>query len=532
MLSRGKWLDAILVVALAAVLVLVYWQALSQEFGFHNDYRVRDVLDFSFDTSSPKGMLKHLESMHLLYVGRPINAIAFNFHQSLFHSIADFAAGRAATLALTIALAVALYMFLRLSLHVGRAEAFILSLATYCLPSFQLYINWVANFVPGTFNAAISVAAFHCAHIGWTRSSKWLSRANLVWVALAFLLLEIGLFNYPATALFILFYLFIFIAYSPESPARVATLSKRILGLTVAALASYFIIFKFVYFPWMEAYWGREFQSYDPGTYKFDLLPNENMLRFVGDLLRYGLLAWLPTNDKISFPLFNGTILILASLVWLCWPVAGKENESVETRAVEGEMRIRLMLLVALFSIVPFLVSPKSFVAYRVEAPWFAMFAVAISAGYLKIARMIGLFLGTRIAAAFIVAVATIIAASTWFNVSATVKNAVAELDYFRKRLADLPAVAQRKKADILVVLPPHQALFVEHPVLLDLAYTATNYSGLMYGIIHMIAEERGVSRDRYEWRQDVSPDKDMLAGADIVIDMRKLVLSTNSTAK
>ncbi len=516
------WRDGFAVLVIVAVLLFIYWPALIHEFGFHNDYRVRDVLDYSFDTSSWRGMLKHLESMHLLYIGRPVNAIAFNLHQSLFHTVADFTLGRLATLVLTIGLALALFLFLRLQLQVSRVHAVALSIATYALPSFQLYISWVANFVPGTLNIAVSVTAFHCAHAAWVRSPALLSRKNWLWVAAAFMLLEVAMLNYPPTAFFLLFYLFLFVAYSPAPLPEVKTFSKRILALSVVSLGAYFVIYKLIYFPWMQGFWGAEFKTYDANTYAFSLLSNETPIRLVADLFRFGLLAWMPANNQISYPIINGMIVILGALIWICLPTERNQGKSVLESATEGDARLHLMLYAALLCIAPFLISPKSFVAYRVQAPWFAMFAVIVVAAYLRVARLVGVLLARPYAATLgIVIVMVMLIASARSMVDATVANATTELNVFKKELAQLPKVVKKEKIKILVVLPRRYALFVDYPLQLDLAYTATNYSGLMYGIIHMIAEEQEISRTRYQWDQEASPDKYVLESADIVIDLR-----------
>lgn len=512
--------DQVALAAMALLFLLIYWPAILLDYGFHNDYRVRDVFDYSFDYSNPRGMLKHLESMHLLYIGRPLNALAFNLHQSFFQSISDFSTGRLISLLTIFSLAMAFYHFLRTTVRVRRVEAFVLSLAIFCLPSFQLYIVWLTNFVPGALNLAIVTFAYHCAHTGWMRSPAALSRSNIWWIASAFLLLVISLFNYPPTTLFILFYLFMFVAFSKEPFDHVALLSKRILGLTVVAFAVYYIAFKFVYFPLMQGYWGDEFRSYDPNTYRFDLALNAHLVSVLGDLFRYGFLAWMPDSPELSMAIINGAVALIAPLLWLCMP-RDKDDDlaSIVPKARHGLEKIRLLLLVILASVIPFVVSPNSFVAYRVEVTWFSIVAVTVLGGYLLIYRLIRLYSPMMATIAVIILVGTI-SFVTATNVHATATNSVVELEYFRTRLSNLPELSREKKVEILVVLPPRYSVFVDQHIALDLSYTATNYSGLMYGIIHMVAEELGVSRDRYQFRSEPWPLASAHHTADIVIDM------------
>lgn len=373
--------------------------------------------------------------------------------------------------------------------------------------------------------------AYHYAHVGWPRTSALLSRSNMGWITISFLLLEISLYNYPATSLFILFYLFIFIAFSTEPFEYVTRFSKRILGLTVVAFAVYYASFKLIYFPLMHDYWGEAFQSYDPGTYRFDLAVNAHLSGFLSDLVHYGLLAWMPENGYFNFPIFNGLVVLIAPILWLCLSSDRDNLEAITSKAKYGLNKLRLLLITALASVAPFLLTPNSFVAYRVETIWFSIVAAMVVGGYLLLFRLINLYSPLKAIFAGVIFVIAV-SSATAINVYATVTNSVIELEYFRTKLAELPKITRTKQAEIVVILPPPHSIFVNHPIALDLSYTATNHSGLMYGIIHMVAEELGVSRDKYRFRSQTKLDT--FPSADIVIDMRevpKAQLSSRLTA-
>lgn len=521
--------DKIAVLVLALLLTLIYLPAFTNEFGFHNDYRVRDIFDYSFDYTSIRGMLKHMESMHLLYVGRPVNAFAFNLHQSLFQHISDFAWGRLITHIVTIILAACFFFFARTELEIRFPEAFVLSLAVFCLPSFQLYTLWLANFIPGALNLLIATCVFFISYYGWARAPVVFSRANIISIAASSALLLICCLNYPPTALFILVYLFLFIAYSKRPIEFISLVSKRILFLTLYVLVGYMIFHKLIFFPWMRDYWGSEFVSYDPDTYSFSLVPNANLINFVVDSFGYGLASWMPEVEHVSVPIINATVVLIAAGLWLCLPPVKYDSLSIDVQARAGLEKLRLLVLTAGFSLAPFLVTPNSFVAYRIEVTWFAIMTIVIMGGYFLVFRTIALYLPSRSGAAraMLMTIAALgISLSTSKNVGAMVGNAHTELAFFRAQLGELGAASRARPARILVVLPPRYSLFVTQNIPLDLGYTATNYSGLMYGIIHMVAEELGVPRARYKF-DSIGAEEfakcEACASADIVIDMRKI---------
>jgi len=518
-----------IVVGLTAIfcLFLVYRPAFLVDFGFHNDYRVRDVLDHSFDTSTIRGMLKHLESMHLLYIGRPVNALAFNLHQSFFHSTQDFAWGRAATFFLTVIVALFWYRFLRRQVYLESALALVLTLGVFSLPSMQLYVLWVANFVPGTLNLAIVAAASSLVRPAWQKAARMGLGRRRVRIAAAFLMLQVALFNYPPTALFLLIFLFAFVAFYDGPIEYVERIAKRMIALMVVALGAYFLLYKGIYFPVMREYWGSEFHSYDPNTYDFSLFLNSNPLNFIGEAVLYGFAAWAPVRvGNIAFWLVNLTVVVLAPILWVALSPNGPEGETFERRLREGFRRLKILLFIALLCLLPFLVSPKSFIAYRVEVAWFSLVAIAIISGYLLIFRLVALYSRTLAIATAMTGV-VLLGFAAECNVRNVADNAGRELAFFRQALAPLKNAPRGEPADILVILPPRFSRFVDADIELDLAYTATNYSGLMYGIIHMIAEELLVPRNRYRFRSidaaQASACKACLR-ADIVVDMRKLV--------
>lgn len=521
--------DKITVLILALLLTLIYLAAFTNEFGFHNDYRVRDIYKYSFDYTSLEGMLKHMESMHLLYIGRPVNAFAFNLHQSLFQQISDFTWGRLVTHIVTIILAACFFLFARIELEIRRAEAFVLSLAVFCLPSFQLYTLWLANFVPGTLNLLIATCAFFISYYGWARTPVVFSKANVVSIAASSVLLLTCCLIYPPTALFIVVYLFLFIAYSKRSIEFVSLISRRILFFTLSVLVGYTIFYKLIYFPWMRNYWGSEFLSYDAATYSFSLVPNERLIDFVVDSFGYGFASWMPEVEHISVPIINAAVVLIAAGLWLCLPSVKYDSIAIEVQAKNGLEKLWLLLLTLGFSLAPFLVTPNSFVAYRIEVAWFAIVTIVIMGGYFFVFRAIALYLPSRARAVrvmLMVITALSISFSTSSNVEAVVENARTELGFFRSRLGELKAASQERPARILVVLPVRYSLFVTRNINLDLAYTATNYSGLLWGIIHMVAEELDVRRENYTYfsvRAEDVAKCEPCASADIVIDMRKI---------
>jgi hypothetical protein len=296
--------NRVLVYAVFLVVVLTALPYFILDYGVHNDYRALDyVINFS-DITSFQSLMWHDESMHLLYIGRPINAILFNLQQITIKDINDLKVWRFVSF-LTIIAAYVISASVSVKLAKKRFQWIVFTyFLFFLLPSTQLYINWIANFVPGSLNlflASLASLAF--------LKSQGTKLKNKSWFLLSMAILLIANLNYTANVCF--FILPFIVGAVFETTGSNINYVKRSVFAMLGGLFLYVLIHKFFLFPFFGEYFGEKFVSYDPATYKFTISFNVDVLH----ILYKTLVAWFSSSFYSSGSFYGIFFTLIVSLL-------------------------------------------------------------------------------------------------------------------------------------------------------------------------------------------------------------------------
>lgn len=239
----GWWVFA------AGLVVAGFWPLATVEFGQHNDYS-----RWSYDAVAP--VFGFPEGPHLVAIGRPLGAVLLNLHFFPIRSIVDFTVSRRIALAATLACAWLLGRFLERRAQLPAGFAACASACVFLLPSSQLYVSWVTNFVPGTLTVLLALAIYQLlerieladlrARLGWARHLWRLLLAGSLFLA--------AMWIYPPTALFLLVPTFALVVFSPlDAWPQTRQRVLRDFGFAVGGIGSYFVLTRFVVLPLLAA---------------------------------------------------------------------------------------------------------------------------------------------------------------------------------------------------------------------------------------------------------------------------------------
>jgi hypothetical protein len=477
-----------LLAALFVVMVFVFSPFFTTDFGFHNDYRVRDQVVYT----------QHAEYVHLLYVGRPVNAVLFNWHQSLFTHVADFKAGRVASFVATFIAAALFFLYLSRRVKVDSATAFTMALVAATLPPCVLDAGWLSNAVPGPFNLVMAAVAYGVLDAGWRLVQRRV-RAGIIAVVAGWPLLVAAFLNYPPTTLVVLLPAFVRILAASRPPWEdVRRLVLRDLILTGAAMVAYFALHRFVLTPYFTRTLGTAFTSWDTKTYTFAVSFSwHEWTARLGQALRVAGNLWSTSSGW----LLPATIAFVSAVALVATSSsAGRQTAAARWRfSVE---RIVLLVLIGGFMLSPVLLPPNGFVAYRVIVPFaaaagcLAVWAVLTLAGVVPVRR------GGSIVRTVAVLGFVLFAAVGGRRIAlAMSQNAAAELAFYRSHLVPLQSVPAGSSARIDIRLLPQGTSLIGTRLPLELSGLASNEGLFMDAIVHCVAEEMGVPRDRYTIR-------------------------------
>lgn len=490
--SKSFWIIALACLTLFAV----YADSFTNDFAVHNDYRSRDYQTFKFDISSFSGMLQHDESMHLLYIGRPLNAILFNLQQSYLVTIQDFAIARLISFLTLLGIAIVLYFHLKTKIKASFLYVGISIFGLMLLPSSALYINWISNYVPGPLNLALALLAWLMFDQGLNSLSPWRKAA---FSSITFILLLSSCLIYPATTLFFLFVPMVKLLFDRRNWLIVRFESSAALVMMAVSLVAYYVLHKLVLLPFFKAYFGSKFESYDPTTYQFSVSLNADMLKLFWEVINTGLHLISIAVENYLILLVNALVIISAIIASFAFPSVSTDIGNQKKNSILKQKLVLVSAFIGM-TLAPILLTSHGFVAYRILFVFYSLclvcwcFSLSIILNVARLYRPLrkSLVIGPLLLVAVCIAL---------FNNRAIVENSKMEFDYFRTRLRDLSALAANNQGpvNVYVVLPKRYQSFVAQQLPYDLVYTATNYSGLMWSIVHLIAEEQDVSRKQYK---------------------------------
>lgn len=485
---------------LIAFTIIAYSSALTTEFAIHNDYRAFDIQHYSINIFDGwHGILKHMESMHLMYIGRPLNAILFNFQQSLIHTIEDFRYARYLSLATLILISFITYLKLHQKLKYLNVWLLIVAFGILSIPSANLYVCWISNYVPGSLNLLLSLLAWLLFDHSIRHTSIYVRYWGLFF---SYLTLLAACLNYPATALFFGFIPFVRLVLDKGDWSEVKHNALFSLGFLLLTLVSYVLIHKLLLYKYFSHLFGSEFRSYDPVSYKFTFAINQNLFKLLIEAVTAGFSIYSTHVEKYYLSLINILILFISLLI-----TSSLIKVNDFTRLSQKELKERAIIIIAFLavSLSPILLTPNGFVAYRILYVFFIFCFVLTIFAYRTCINLLRLYfkfdsrrLGSLILVSFTVC--------TFFTVTAMTQNSRLEYLYFKEQVANLPrltdhALQGAQPINIFVTLPKRFEPFVNYSLPYDLSYTATNYSGLMEAVVYMIADEQHVRRDAYRIR-------------------------------
>lgn len=471
---------------LAVSLLFVYAPTFFIEFGIHNDYSIKDTLDeFSFRRLT--SYLRHTESMHLCYVGRPLNAILFNIHEAMFHTITDFAYGRVISSLVASACAVLLFRFLQSECRVKPAPAFAVSFSIFTIPSCYVYLLWHTNFIPGIFNVLFASCLYGFVHLVWRRYDDDRKRLVMFGLLPALFLLVSSFLIYPPSTFSFLIFSFAMAVFAADSRwPQIRRYIVRDLTLVTLAMGIYYAVCKVLVFPLFRWYFGSKFTTWDPVTYSYSLSLNANhWIGIVRELARIGLRLWHTDTCSSLMP------SVLAITFGVSAAMVLRRKYRGEGGDVSGNYLLQRWItgvVILLLSLSPILVSPGGFVAYRTVFVPIALLAMLFVGALCSIAGAMkfGRFL-PRFVALFVVIVA-LVSQRNLVNIAV---NANMEYNFLRSRLTDLRNY-EIHPVRIQIERPPEESVFVDYPLHLDLALIACE------SIVHFVAEEMNIDRNKY----------------------------------
>ena len=492
-----KSVKSVAVLVFSALLLFwVYYSSFTIDFAVHNDYRSRDHLHYTFDPSTLQGMLQHDESMHLLYIGRPLNAILFNFQQVHLKEIKDFAKARLISFFTLLTVVGMLYLHLIKCNKITSIYIGLVLIGMLLLPSSALYINWISNYVPGPFNLLLALVGWMLFDLGLSVKavvSKWLL------FTLVYVILIASCLIYPATTFFFLFVPLVRILFVKGNWDKTRMVGIKAILIMAVVMLSYFLLQKKIFFPFFQDYFGSQFESYDPQTYNFSFALNAQFFTLMWQSAEAGLsLFFTQLNNHVVF-LLNFVLISCAVVASYAIPSLDPQI-SEKTKNKNVTQKIAMAVVILGMTLAPILLTSNGFVAYRILFVFFAMCLAICIHSYSVLIDVLRLYCRVRMSMVFLIPLAISLFLGVQNN-NALVKNSQLEYDYFKKRIDVLPQLISKnnKPVRIVVVLPNRYEPFVDYELPYDLVYTATNYSGFMSAITHLLAEQINISRDNYK---------------------------------
>lgn len=263
-----------------ALLYLSFSPYLFFDFAFHNDFEIWAYANKVCCSGFP-------ETPHLINIGRFLQAYLQGIYLWFFTDLESLVFGRAFGIAFACIGAIMLSSAARKSgMDTLSSAAF--GAAVFLLPPAQVNLGWIANFVPGLFNAVLVLYAASVFPDLQLILSK--EKSAQVWLGVCAILLLASLFIYPPTIGFFLLPLMIRIMYSGFAKREdwlhaVHTFVFFALNCTV-----YFLMHRFVF---MKIF-GITFP--DSSFYRFDVASGlwGNFTKFFYDIVPVMLNLWNP----------------------------------------------------------------------------------------------------------------------------------------------------------------------------------------------------------------------------------------------
>ncbi len=438
-----------------ALLFFTYLPIFIIEFGIHNDYSA-----WAYDNS--KCCLGYPESTHLLALGRPLGAYLLNIQFLFFDQVVDFGTARFVSFLFILASAGLSYYYLTRRLSLDKRWGLALLFCIFTLPSSQVYIIWVTNFAPGSFNVFLACLSYLMLDQVWqNRSSPQKTVAKIGWTITASLIFLSSLLIYPPTSLFFLLFTLKNILFSKVS-LWATTRLRVILDVLFCGshMVAYFLLTRFVYFPLMSTYNAtfREYFTAIRGPYEFsiadDLLGKLNLLYHITRTALNGWNTKLHTDFSTQvFWLFVLMIVVLTFFHFFTLQTSQNNRQPLKQKFGVVLQAVILCALLLIFSVSPLLIASGGFLAYRTIFPYSAMVVLIVFWLVNQITQLISETKREIVVNPLLLVITIIVAIFTQMNLLNTALWANIELNFIRHSLA----TADFSKVKNLVVVKPFE---------------------------------------------------------------------------
>ena len=265
---------------IVALICLSFSPYLFFDFAFHNDFEIWAYNNKICCSGFP-------ETPHLIRIGRFLQAFLQNVYLSFFTDLRSLVFGRALGIAFACIGAIMLSSAARKN-GMDKLSSAAFGAAVFLLPPAQVNLGWIANFVPGLFNA---VLVLYAASI----FPEWQSilsggKTARIRLGACFVLLLAALFIYPPTIGFFLLPGMVRIMYSGLAKREDRSQAAYALVFFALVCLVYFLIHRVVYM--------RLFDITFPASsfYRFDISTElwGNIMKFFHDIFPVMLNLWNP----------------------------------------------------------------------------------------------------------------------------------------------------------------------------------------------------------------------------------------------
>lgn len=535
-----RWPDKVpswTIVAFCAVYLAVFLPCVAFVVGIHNDYEMIWYKTWG---------LFHTEAAALVAIGRPVAALLTNLTVLPAMEIADFRWVRLFSIATVWVMGAQLMIISICHLAIRPAIALTLALAIFLVPSFLYSVLGSAAWAPhltSIFLALWAYAALSRANVQATsfmgivqrREYRSFVRHVLAYISLrpvilAFVILQLALYDYPPQAMILACLPISTLLFSAHPPLYRIMLALRDLAFLGANVVLYALSAKFVYIPivreivyrFSDAWYNGNRTSFDlriAGNYRysFNADPAEALKRLSEVSKVSGDLWFLP---QLNGHIFVAVLLLVVAMIAAIWHVG--RARSVRLAGFESGQRLRLSSwhdhgVVVLATIVACYIlagsavlgSGGGFVTYRTIAMPIAVVCVLT----LFCVRYVGEFIAAIVGASSIwkakvgdcMAAVLIVSAAVaiFYDNYLTMRLARNEHAYIAGAIRDATA---RGSSTIVSVDPRPFTLPEDNPVIFDqkgralVPYEMGCFSGYCVqtdAIFRIIAEEQGLDANR-----------------------------------
>lgn len=289
--AQGLNLELYYLFFISVFLFLSFSPFIYYQFGFHNDFEI-----WTYDNKICCSGFS--ETSHLIRIGRFLQAFLQNIYLSFFSELFHFSVGRGVGILFA---AISAYLLSRLARDKGMSpwSSTVFSLSVFLLPSVQVNLSWITNFVPGLLNSVLVIFASAI----YLKAQSFVESKKKKFLFLSFFLLLSSLFIYPPTAGFFLIPLLVQILYKGVK-SRIERLEAfKMLGFFVLTCVTYYLIHRLIFVPWYNyTYEKSEF-------YRFEVSGSiwKNFIVFIRDIIPMMLNLWNPA----PFNLFAAAVLMV-----------------------------------------------------------------------------------------------------------------------------------------------------------------------------------------------------------------------------